>query len=99
MIVKLMTEQHLEFLGLKGGFKGSSEFTFVKIPHCWKSHALAQILPRGHSYFTNRNRRNITKGAFLFYQLKQEKYYQGGILILPTETGEILPREHSYFTN
>ena len=44
MIVKLLTEHHLEFLSLKGGCRGSSESTHVKIPHCWKSHALAQIM-------------------------------------------------------
>ena len=43
MIVKLLTEHHLEFLGLKGGFRGSSESTLVKMPHCWKSHVTAQI--------------------------------------------------------
>ena len=42
MIVKLLTEHHLEFLRLKGGCRGSSESTLVKISHCWKSHALAQ---------------------------------------------------------
>ena len=42
MIVKLLTEHHLEFLSLKGGCRGSSESTLVKIPHCWKSHAAAQ---------------------------------------------------------
>ena len=31
MIVKLLTEQHLEFLSLKGGCTGSSESTLVKI--------------------------------------------------------------------
>ena len=41
MIVKLLTEHHLEFLSLKGGCRGSSESTHVKIPHCWKSHATA----------------------------------------------------------
>ena len=41
MIVKLLTEHHLEFLSLKGGCRGSSESTHVKMPHCWKSHALA----------------------------------------------------------
>ena len=41
MIVKLRTENHLECLSLKGGCTGSSESTHVKIPHCWKSHALA----------------------------------------------------------
>ena len=43
MIVKLLTEHHLEFLSLKGGCRGSSESTHVKISHCWKSHALAQL--------------------------------------------------------
>ena len=44
MIVKLLTEHHLEFLSLKGGCTGSSEFTHVKMPHCWKSNATAQLL-------------------------------------------------------
>ena len=47
MIVKLLTEHHLEFLSLKGGCRGSSESTHVKIPHCWKSHALAQLFTIG----------------------------------------------------
>ena len=41
MIVKLLTEHHLDFLRLKGVCTGSSESTHVKIPHCWKSHATA----------------------------------------------------------
>ena len=44
MIVKLLTEQHLEFLSLKGGCIGSSESTLVKMPDCWKSHALAHMV-------------------------------------------------------
>ena len=43
MIVKLLTEHHLEILSLKGGYTGSSEAILVKKPHCWKSHATAQI--------------------------------------------------------
>ena len=43
MIVKLLTEHHLEFLSLKGSCTGSSESTLVKMPHCWKSHVAAQI--------------------------------------------------------
>ena len=43
MIVKLLTEHHLEFLSLKGGCRGSSESTLVKMLDCWKSHALAQF--------------------------------------------------------
>ena len=43
MIVKLLTEHHLELLSLKGGCKGLSESTLVKMSNCWKSHAAAQI--------------------------------------------------------
>ena len=43
MIVRLLTEHHVEFLSLKGGCTGSSESTLVKMPHCWKSHAAAQM--------------------------------------------------------
>ena len=43
MIVHLLTEQHLEFLSLKGGCRGSYESTHVKMSHCWKSHALAHL--------------------------------------------------------
>ena len=44
MIVKLLTEHNLKFLSLKGGCRGSSESTHVKMPHCWKSHVTAQII-------------------------------------------------------
>ena len=35
--VKLLTEQHLEFLSLKRGYT-------CKMPHCWKSHVAAHNL-------------------------------------------------------
>ena len=41
MIVKLLTEHHLEFLSLEAGCRGSSESTLVKMSNCWKSHAAA----------------------------------------------------------
>ena len=44
MIVKLQTEHHLEFLSLKGGCRGSSESTLVKMSNCWKSNATAQLI-------------------------------------------------------
>ena len=44
MIVKLLTEHHLEFLSLKGGCTGSSTSIHVKMPHCWRSHAMAHIV-------------------------------------------------------
>ena len=43
MIVNLLPEHHLEFLSLKGGCRGSPEFTLVKMSNCWKSHALAHF--------------------------------------------------------
>ena len=46
MSVKLLTEQHLELLCVKGGCTGSSESTLVKMPHCWKSHVMAHMLLR-----------------------------------------------------
>ena len=51
MTVKLLTEHHLEFLNLKGGCKGSYESTLVKIPHCLKSHVMAQL-----SYYLEREK-------------------------------------------
>ena len=44
MIVKLLAEHHLELLSFKGGSRGSSESTLVKMPHCWKSHVMAQVI-------------------------------------------------------
>ena len=41
--VKLLTEQQLEFLSLKGDCTGSSESTLVKTSHCSKSHDTAHI--------------------------------------------------------
>ena len=44
MIVKLLTEHHLEFLNLEGGCRGSSESTLVEMSNCWKSHAAAHLV-------------------------------------------------------
>ena len=43
MTIKLLTEHHLEFLSLKGGCTGSSEFTHVKMLEitCCGSYGLA----------------------------------------------------------
>ena len=43
MSVKLLTEHKLEFLSLKGGCRGSSESTLVKMSNCGKSLAAAQL--------------------------------------------------------
>ena len=47
MTVKLLNEPPLEFLSLKGGCTGLSESIHAKMPHCWKSHAMAQMLSIG----------------------------------------------------
>ena len=46
MTVKLLTEQNFVFLSLTGGGTGSSEYTVVKMPHCWKSRVAAQLSNR-----------------------------------------------------
>ena len=51
IIVKLLTEHHLEFLSLKGGCVGSSESTLVKMSNYWKSHAAAQLIFKCFSSF------------------------------------------------
>ena len=51
MSLKQLAEHHLEFLSLKGGCTGSSEYTLVKMPHCWKSYVAAHIYL--HSYATS----------------------------------------------
>ena len=43
MIIKLLTEHHLEFLSLKGGCRGSSFSTLVKMSIFCKSHTVAQL--------------------------------------------------------
>ena len=43
MNIKLLAGHHLECLSLKGGCTGSSESIHVKMPHCWKSRAAAEM--------------------------------------------------------
>ena len=44
MIVKLLTEHHLDFLSLKGGCRDASESTFVKMSNFWESHVTAVFI-------------------------------------------------------
>ena len=60
MSVKLLTEHHLEPLNLKGGCTGSSESTFVRMPHCWKS------LVADYTWYSQ-NGIHIVKYRFLQY--------------------------------
>ena len=77
MIVKLLTEHHLEFLSLNGCCRGSSESTHVKMPHCWKSHALAQILSK------HRNKLWVTRAKLSpcgpKFRLKWDPGRRGGL--------------------
>ena len=52
MIVKLLTEHHLEFLSFLGGCRGSSESTLFKMSNGRKSHALAQFIMISNVSFT-----------------------------------------------
>ena len=67
MIVKLLTEHHLELLSLKGVCTGSPESTLVKLPHCWKSHDAAHIYAYMYIYASiyqyRRNVYNINMGG------------------------------------
>ena len=61
MIVKLLTEQHLEFLSLKRGCTGSSESTLVKC------HIVGELMPRTIlCHFNSFSRRKVNK--YFFYQ-------------------------------
>ena len=63
-----LTGQHLEFLSLKGGCKGSSESTLVKMPHCWKARVAAHLneltyLFMDYSFHDQIKRRCVTEGV------------------------------------
>ena len=65
MSVKLLTEQHLEFLSLKGGCTGSSKSPHVKMPHCWKSHVMAHIMFWLKNKKINFNYKLLSRGLFI----------------------------------
>ena len=103
MDIKLLTEHHLGFLSFKGGCTGSAESTLVKMPHCWKSHATAQMTTRTtFFYFILRN--EILKCCYMYCKtclkrsLKQntiigfqDRFY----LNAGQKCCRMLPREHS----
>ena len=64
MTVRLLTEQHLEFLSLIRGCTGSSEYTLVKMTHCWKSHVTAQIINQQQQ---NHLLRTVSEALNAFY--------------------------------
>ena len=64
MTVRLLTEHHLEFLSFKRGCTGSYESTLVKMPHCWKSHAMAQFEGINFFYYFNIHLSQKIKGGY-----------------------------------
>ena len=55
MIVKLLTEHHLEFLSFKGGCRGSFESTHVKMP-----------IVGNHMHWLNHNFPRFKRGPNIF---------------------------------
>ena len=68
MVVKLLTEHQLEFPSFKGGCRGLSEATLVIMPHCWKSHALANIINTSMNKNCNYNNDSRNKPYLLSFQ-------------------------------
>ena len=58
-MLRLLIEQHFEFLSLKGGCTGSFESLLVKMPHCWKSHVAAHIFMGGSRKFLRMGPDNV----------------------------------------
>ena len=78
MIVKLLTEHHLEFLSFKGGCRCSSESTHIKMLHCTKSLAKAKITVQKYFFVealkmiqfresSSRKQQNSSPPAFLCF--------------------------------
>ena len=68
MIVKLLTEHHLQFLSLKG-CRGLLESTLVKMSNCWKSPAAAQMCIFSDFYYSRRLMQGAELDTPLFDQL------------------------------
>ena len=66
MSVKLLTEHHLKFLNLKGGYAGSSGSTLVKMPHCWNHMSWLKCL-RGHHHIIIFKKISLGKSSLSLY--------------------------------
>ena len=60
MIVKLLTEHHLEFLSLTGGWRVPSESTLVKMSNFWKSHAAAHLFASLFRFLLKEHKGGVT---------------------------------------
>ena len=93
MKIKLLTEHHLESLSLKVRCMTSYESTFVKMPHCWKSHVMAHIHFLHLSHHENRSRIWALVElihVFIYSTLNKEAFYAHLQWQLITKTQEIL---------
>ena len=68
MVVKLLTEHHLEFLSLKGGCRGSPESTHVKIPHFANLMSRLKYFENVCSVKVHKNRSPTKCGSLMDYQ-------------------------------
>ena len=97
MTVKLLTENNLEFLSLKGGYIGSSESTLVKMPHCLKSHVAphfqCSLFSGTFTIFapTNAAFSKIPKATLA--SLEQDTQALSNILLFHVAQGRILSRD------
>ena len=83
MIVKLLTEHHLEFPSLKGGCTGSSECRHVKTPHCWKSHELAHFCFQVENDVTSRRKAMTMKTE---HNTKEEQFkFTNGLTVITSK--------------
>ena len=72
MIVKLLTERHLEFLSLKGGCTGSSESTLVKMSKYIFLLKVGHIRVGGKDYViepTTNQATLVSDGTHVVYQI------------------------------
>ena len=84
--VKLLTECHLELLSLKVGCTDTSEFTHVKMPHCWKSHVTAHsILSTISQLFNNWYKLECARVSF-----QPEEKLNYWLLVLNKDWSDIL---------
>ena len=80
MSLKRLTEQHLEFLSLKGGCIRSSESTLVKMSHCWKSYVAAHIYYPGGPESSRNTQPNCWFSHVVVHKHVFSVYKQDGIL-------------------
>ena len=91
MIVKLLTEHHLEFLSLKGGCTGSSESTLVKMPHCRKSHVTAQMRITIILHINKRiNLKSAPHSSFQTFLSKSARFLKIVVILLTAKSSKTL---------